>query len=119
MDSQRQWVIKWGWGRTRKWFHRRQVKNSKKKRNGQCIKCCKKVKDEGPAIGLATDLMTCKNCLWKAVDEHLMGVDSRDNRRIESEIGKYKHLFKKRKVSRETKNMGYSWRWSDIKEDLF
>lgn len=67
----------------------------KKERKGQCVKCCKKEEDREPTVGFANMVVTDdfdENCLWRAVDESLIEVDSKD-RRIESETGKYKHLF--------------------------
>lgn len=82
-------------GGSPKCFCGRQTKHSKEERKGQCVKCCKKEEDRELTVGFANMVVTDdfdENCLWRAVDESLIEVDSKD-RRIESETGKYKHLF--------------------------
>lgn len=67
------------------------MKNSRKERNGQNVKCCKKDADGGPIIGVDNMVVTAdldKNCLWRTVDENLIEVDSRESWRIESKASK-------------------------------
>lgn len=55
-----------------------------------------------------------ENYLWRAADENLMGVGSRDSRRIESINTFFKNF---RCLGKQ--NICCSWRWSDIKKDFF